>query len=406
MPVQFTGSLRPNEIFGAIYNMIISQQVFANPLKHNYNLVDEFRVDGGMYGDTKLYYSTDVLASNNWGADTVAGNLLQTHRPASPKCQKITLTNFRQIPLTTDQYLSKRAWSTEGAFSSFNSVMLGWMGDTKKLYDSTLFNVYLGTTESSIGKQTQNVDIAQYASVSDVEAKNRLEAQEIARHIANTLDELKDYSRDYNDYKFMRSYDPSELLVIWNTKYINKITKLDLPTMFHEVGIDKFEERKLPYRFFGTKITAANISNFSAAGGAANKPINSTNNTYAPGDNHANGTLRSAIEQDITVSGVKYHLFPGDELPVGATVKSDNLTTTYEVNGTGSNKVVVDNFYIEVSDIICKIIHKDSIPFMSGFETGTSFFNPQALLENHYTTWGYSDLDYLQEFPFITLHAD
>ena len=39
---------------------------------------------------------------------------------------------------------------------------------------------------------------------------------------------------------------------------------------------------------------------------------------------------------------------------------------------------------------------------MSAFETGTSFFNPRNLSENHYLTWGYSDLDYLANYPFIT----
>ena len=54
----FAGKLNPNEIYGAIYNMIISQQVFAdNIFDTKASLVDMSRVDGGLYGDTKLFYS-------------------------------------------------------------------------------------------------------------------------------------------------------------------------------------------------------------------------------------------------------------------------------------------------------------------------------------------------------------
>ena len=121
----FTGQLRSNEIFAALYNMIISQQVFADNLADNYTLVDKARVDGGLYGDTKLYYATDVLKSAPWGNDAEATNLLALHRPEAPECQAIVLDQFRQICLTVDNYLSKRAWSTEGAFNEFNSVMMG-----------------------------------------------------------------------------------------------------------------------------------------------------------------------------------------------------------------------------------------------------------------------------------------
>lgn len=63
----FTGQLKTNEIFAALYNMIISQQTFADNVAEGYTeLVDMARVDGSLYGDTKLYTSTDVLSSVAW----------------------------------------------------------------------------------------------------------------------------------------------------------------------------------------------------------------------------------------------------------------------------------------------------------------------------------------------------
>ena len=48
-------TLNTNEIFNALYNMIISQQVFADNIKGaKSTLVDMARVDGTLYGDTKL----------------------------------------------------------------------------------------------------------------------------------------------------------------------------------------------------------------------------------------------------------------------------------------------------------------------------------------------------------------
>ena len=117
MALQTAFTLTANEIFTTLANMIISQEVFADNIGKHQTLVDKARVDGGLYGDTKLYYATDVLKSNEWGADLEAGNLLSLDRPADPKVQSIKLDKFRQIRLTIDNYLTKRGFATEGAFA-------------------------------------------------------------------------------------------------------------------------------------------------------------------------------------------------------------------------------------------------------------------------------------------------
>ena len=198
---KFTGTLNSNEIFSAIYNMIISQQVFSDNIKGTASsLVDRARVDGTLYGDTKLYYATDVLKSAPWGADLEAANLLNLYRPEAPECQAIELNVFRQICLTVDNYLSKRAWSTEGAFGQFNSVMKGWITDTKRVYDSTIYNSYIGTTESAIGKQTIEVDVTSAVAGLNGEEKARVKAGVLGESMAKLVSRLKDISRDYNDY--------------------------------------------------------------------------------------------------------------------------------------------------------------------------------------------------------------
>ena len=397
MPLQSAFTLNPNEIFASIANMIISQEVFADNLGKHQALVDKARVDGGLYGDKKLYYSTDVLKSHPWGNDAEASNLLALDRPADPKVQDITLDVFRQIRLTVDNYLSKRAWSDEGAFSSFNSVMLGWMRETKRVYEGTLYNAFVGTLETSVGSQMQSIDLGTGSghplyNLSGVE-KEQMTAMLIARSLADLLVKMGDYSRDFNDYQFLRSYASKSIKVVWNSDWINKIKKVDLPTIFHKEGlVDKFEEDVLPARYFGIVITSSNISTYSASTPTTGKPINSGTGAYTPGSNHANGCVRSMVEQVVTVSATEYHVFPGDEIPAGATI----------VASTGD--FLPGEVYIEQADIICKVLVKLP-PYMSAFEVGTSFFNPRSLTENHYLTFGHNTLEYLKNYPFITVKA-
>ena len=378
-PVNYAGKLNANEIFASIFNMIISQQVFADNIKDTKSsLVDAARVDGSMYGDTKLYYATDVLRSYAWGGDAEATNLLALDRPEDPQCQAITLDVFRQIRLTVDNYLTKRAWSTEGAFSEFNSVMLGWIRDTKKVYDSTTYNVFIGTYETAEGKQEQTVSLPSVTD--DKEAENRLQAQTIATKVADILVDLEDVSRDYNDYENLRSYSSDDFRYVWNSAYVNKINKLDLPTIFHKDFIDKFAEYTLPARYFGdivvkgTAVTSDGIS------------------------------YRSLVEQDVTLvenyvfkgktltAGTKVHLFAGDLIPNKIAL--------------ASTAAVLVPSYKENSNIILKIVHKDAVPYMSSFEAGTSFFNPRSLTENHYLTFGHNTITALHDKPFITLKVN
>lgn len=391
----FLGQLRPNEIMSGIYNMIIGQIVFTNNIQGGFSeLVDKARVDGGLYGDSKLYYSTDALGSSPWGADSEAANLLQLHRPKDPEVQVITLDVFRQIPLTIDYYLSKRAWSTEGAFMSFTSVMLGWIRDTKRIYDQTLYNAFIGTAETSIGKQMRDVEIAAAVGNATGEEANRLEAEAIAQHIADLLVEMKDVSRDFNDYGQLRSYSEGDVKIIFNSKYVNKIRYVDLPTIFHNEGlVKKFAENVLPARYFGHRLDAT-----LAAAEVYDADDNPTGMFTKSGDNYTivntGGTaskVRSLIETDYTVSNVKTHVFPGDVIPVGAVLEVKSTTVPYA--------------YIEDEDIIAKVV-TELPPMMSAFEVGTTFFNPKSLTENHYLTWGHNTLEYLKGKPMITLNKD
>lgn len=355
---EFNGKLRSNEIQGGIYNMIISQQVFVDNMDGDaHNLVNQARVDGSLYGDTKLFYATDVLKSHEWGNDAEATNLLAISRPASPKCQAITLDKFRQIDLTLDNYLSKRAFADEGAFSAYNSVLQGWVTDTKKIYDNTTYKAFIGTTETTVGKQSQTIDVSTATTGLTGEEKARVEGGVIGAFISKLLTAMSNENRDYNDYGFMRSYSPAKLKFIWNADAVADIEMRDLPTIYHNEIIKKFGEYQMPGEYFG-KVNSAGVT----------------------GD----GKVRSLIEQVVSKSGSEdVHVFAGELIPTGYSAKAN---TSYTPDAT----------------ILFKVVGQLP-PYMSAFEVGTSFFNPKSLTENQYLTWGHNTLAKLDNYPFVTV---
>lgn len=370
----FNGHLNPNEVFGSIYNMIINQVVKAPELADNYNFVEKFRTEGSLYGDTVLFYDQDVLSTRPWLGDNEAQNLLALERPDDPECQAVTLNKFRICKTSLDSYLSKRAWSTESAFTQFNDIVMSMVNATKKLYEVTLINAYLGTVEGGATKSTVEIPLGANITATG-EEKNRLEAQTIAQYIADLIVDMKDYSRDYNDYDFMRAYNESDLMVIWNSKYVNKINKLDLPTIFNKAGLmDKFEQNILPARYFGDIVGSTSLPTGLTLG---------TDGLVAIGTSYAGAPIRT-MEEDTFTSG---HKFAGEALAAG-------------------DKFVPGKAYIENEDIICKVITKDTIKYMAAFETATEFFNPQALVTSKMLVFGFSEPTRLLGQPCVTVKAD
>lgn len=373
----FSGSLRANEIFSAIYNMIIGQRVFADNIGESFtSLVDRARIDGSMYGDQYLFYSTDALKTLPYLPDTAGQlNVLSTYRNQNIACQTIQMTEARQIPVTIDNYFSKRAFTTDSVFSDFNGVMIKWLVDTKKVYDQTLFNSFIGTAVSTTGQQSQTVTLPTAGSGNaDAESYNRLVAETIAQKVADILIALKDVSRDYNDNQYLRSYDSEDILIVWNAEWVNKLKKVDMPTIFHKDGlIDKFDEDNvLPGRYFGTLNTS------STAAGAGKRMLVEA---YFPAGGGTEITITNPEQSNLAGA---LHAFPGDLIPASCTAAANHS-------------------YTENPKVICKIMAKDSVPYMSGFQVNTEFVNSRNLSENHYLTFAHNKLEYLKEKPFVTV---
>lgn len=367
----FNGQLNTSIVYKSLYNMLISVQTYVDNIsKTNSALVNMAKTEGSMYGDTILRTATDIVPIFDWLGDEEASNLLKLHRPQRPQQEKFVLDVFKMVPLTTDNFLSKQSWGDERAFAQFNSTVIAWMKDTRDIYEASIFNTFIGTNETTVGKQQLEIEVpAEPDGVDDynTEAYNRIYAQTIAREMANLLVDLSDYSRSYNDFENLRSYNTDDLIFVWNSEYVNEITKMDTPSLFHKEGlVDKLGEYVLPARFFGT--------------------INTTGGTTPA----TNTTIRSLICKDyntVEPSNAAYNkkllIQAGDLLPSGV---------AYGANETYTNDAT----------IAFKVYHKDSVPFLSAFNASSEFFNPRSQTSTKYLIFAHNHLAHSNNYPFIT----
>lgn len=366
----FTGSLNVNEIQSSIYNMIIGQYIHTRNINNTYNtLLNMARRNVGLYGDQELHYATDAYRTYEYNPDTTEQcNVLAVHRPPAPKCQAIQLNNARYIPVTIDDYFTKRAFMSESGFSDYNAVIVQWLRDTMEIYLTTMYNTFIGTNQTNVGKQIQTVFLPgnEPTNLTDIESANRISAVTIGQTIADILVSLSDpiQGKNFNDYGFYRSWNSDDLVIVWNSSYFNQIRKVDLVTIFHDEGIvDKLEEKYvLPNTYFGT------VNKESGTAGAANT------------------TVRALVEKEYTVSNNTYHVFPGELIPSGA---------AYLANET----------YTVSTDIICKIMHKESVPILDGVEGEKVFINGRNWSENRYLHFLVNTPEHMKDMPFITVKA-
>ena len=349
----FSGQLRPNAIQSALFNMIISQDIIGGSIKNNYNLVDKAKAEAGLYGDTKLYIDAPTLIPANWVQDSDdAVNLLKLHRPGAPKTQALVIDVFKQVALTKDDYLSKQAFGTAGAFIAYQAVLESRLTKTKEVYLNKTYNTFIGVTkgENSAGTETK-LEI-------NTAANDNSAGENIAYAMSNLIDDMKDYSKDYTKNGFERAFGEEEIKIVWNNKYVNAIKKIDLPSIFHDDALQaSFVGDKLPSRYFG----APNAHTTSVSGDRA------THDLY----------LTTTVAGDTYVAA-------GDLIPAGLTITAGDA---YTVN----------------DKIICKVYTKLP-PMLEAFSVGTDFFNAKNLSTNMYLTFGHSTLEPLASEALVTVY--
>lgn len=385
--------LSQNTITQALFNMIISQQIFDSGVAST-ELADRFRVDGTLFGDTKLYHSFDIGSPEDWLNDEEAQDLLKLNRNKSGKTQSITMGIYKIIYITTDQYLSKQAFMREGTFAEYISFLTGSLRKIKRVYDRALINSKIGTLTPSTSRCEIKIVTPKGATI---EETNRLEAQTIAAKLVVLKADLEDNNRDFNALNYLRSYPASELMAVWNVEQHAKITKLDLPTIFHnDINADGgFKEYDLPAKWFGVPATTDLTLPTS-------KPASITNRILKSGWYDVATAATISMEEKPTANTV--YLWAGDEVPYKGQVYNDYARgVTVTVTATTLTK---DYYYTVDNSIAFVLIHSSSLPFMSGFETGTEFWNARSLTTTNYLIFGHNNLEFLEEYPRIRVRVE
>lgn len=385
----FNGSLNTNEFYNSTYNMLRLAHTYSDNLSGlDDSLANKYRADGGMYNDQSIYTDMDIIYSRVWDPDDT--NVLAPEAVVKPVQQTIVTDKFRQIGLYTDEYLSKRAWMDAAKYDEFRAVVQKQVSETKKVFEQKLVDTFVGGVQNG-GAQDVTLTLP---TDTNAEAQNRLQAQAIATKTGDIFVDLGDSTNKYNKNGFTKSFKPEDFDIVWNSDYYNKMLFTDLTTIYHDENLLK-RGHVMPVRYFntfalGSKTTADGTSVIARREYFI--PVGTNGKYAAAGPN------------------VK-HVFPGDVLPADTPINSTGADTftsiTTAINGKSRTVKAATSAYAAILQpkVICKLIHKDAIKYMSSFETGTEFWNPKNLTTNRYLTWAYAEPETLDGYPIITIIA-
>lgn len=374
----FNGQLNANEVYASQFNMILFIRTHRFGKGNGYStLVEEAKEEGGLYGDIGLFYAVPLLRTTPWAGRAVeSAKLLNQEYQKLPDPQKLTINVFRKIVNTTDELLSKRMYHEAGAFGEFISLTDAQISKTKRIYEQTTYNVFIGTNKSSV-QADYEIDITTATGgASTVEETNRLEAQKIATDLADLEVEMKDVQDKFNDFGETDLLDISELRFVISSTWANKIKLTDVPTIFNKDGVENTIFKNvviLPSHYFGTINSTATVGDGSTIYAAVELDFNQSN----PLDEGNLAPQNPSYDK-------KKHVVAGQLIPTGETAPAG---TSYTVD----------------SDIIGKIMHKNAVPYLSAFSIGADFFNPRGQATTKYAIWGHNTLEYLKQYPFFNV---
>ena len=398
----FSNTLNVNEWDSALYNAYKIMGCKDNLEDLDMGLVSAITEEGGKFQDKNQYSFINVVSTREW--DPTDTNVLAFEERPEVKQQEIVVKNKRQVAITKSFFLDKRAWGSPDAYAQYIGLVDSQVSKAKKVYDQKFVNVGVGTLESNVGAQQQTVKlyaVGETDTAKDIEAKNRMNAQLIAEKVTHIKNLLRDPNSDFNDLGFLDSFGDAKMTVLWNEEFLNSIHMLDLPTTYNDKYFD----------FNGRQMLAKYLASGTSAAGTADGTTHRAFNEYKI-PVKANGEYVAAA------SAAKYVVVrPGDLLPKGTPIVAkgtEESTATFATSYKIWNKTVNVNVTVYESvhayqpnaKIICKILSLDALKFISSFQSDGTFMNYKSNTENIYSTFLFSDVEYLGGYPLVTLKAE
>ena len=398
----FSNTLNVNEWDSALYNAYKIMGCKDNLEDLDMGLVSAITEEGGKSQDKNQYSFINVVSTREW--DPTDTNVLDFEERPEVKQQEIVVKNKRQVAITKSFFLDKRAWGSPDAYAQYIGLVDSQVSKAKKVYDQKFVNVGVGTLESNVGAQQQTVKlyaVGETDTAKDIEAKNRMNAQLIAEKVTHIKNLLRDPNSDFNDLGFLDSFGDAKMTVLWNEEFLNSIHMLDLPTTYNDKYFD----------FNGRQMLAKYLASGTSAAGTADGTTHRAYNEYKI-PVKANGEYVAAA------SAAKYVVVrPGDLLPKGTPIVAKEtpestavFATSYKIwNKTVNLNVTVYesvHAYQPNAKIICKILSLDALKFISSFQSDGTFMNYKSNTENIYSTFLFSDVEYLGGYPLVTLKSE
>ena len=398
----FSNTLNVNEWDSALYNAYKIMGCKDNLEDLDMGLVSAITEEGGKFQDKNQYSFINVVSTREW--DPTDTNVLAFEERPEVKQQEIVVKNKRQVAITKSFFLDKRAWGSPDAYAQYIGLVDSQVSKAKKVYDQKFVNVGVGTLESNVGAQQQTVKlyaVGETDTAKDIEAKNRMNAQLIAEKVTHIKNLLRDPNSDFNDLGFLDSFGDAKMTVLWNEEFLNSIHMLDLPTTYNDKYFD----------FNGRQMLAKYLASGTSAAGTADGATHRAFNEYKI-------PVKTNGEYIAAASAAKYVVVrPGDLLPKGTPIvargteeSTATMATSYKIwNKTVNLNVTVYesvHAYQPNPKIICKILSFDALKFISSFQSDGTFMNYKSNTENIYSTFLFSDVEYLGGYPLVTLKAE
>lgn len=371
MATQFNGQLNTGIIYNSLYNAIIAIYQIKQHFTDSYSLVDRFRKEGSEYGDKLVYMTLDSIPVHDWTNDNEAANLLALDRNKKQHEEEIKLDVFKQIRLTTDAYMqTKQLWTSENGFSRFASLLLQTMENAKKVYEIKTFDVFAGTTKTTIGGQNISWDLTGEGpnSSTDPEGAARWYGMKLAENLSNLMYDLRDVRRTWNDIGYEASYDMDEFQLLLPASVANKFKYVSMPTIFDNGPLKALFENAyiLPDNYFGDVVTVTGT------------------------EIKADGTTHRFLHSQF-LGNTFYNA--GDLIPQNTVIASTTEIIVPAYRDAGDN----------VDSVVLKLIHKEDCPYMSAYNVRSQFYNPRSHTTNNYLTFAHNTLEHIGIFPLITV---
>lgn len=207
-------TLQANKFLGALTNLIAYSQV-ANTTERGRvgEFVNSFQDINVENGDGKVVLSADLLQVN----DLQGTSTLLSSNPPTVDEQYISVTNYKVIPMTINQYLMRGAFVAEDQLANFVGYLMSIMRTTKTAFLSDEIIKELEAYRPTQASQTLTIHTINTAGLTDpmqLQAAQTYNANAVQKGLINLLNAMSFPTAKYNDKSFKEIIDYSSLKFI------------------------------------------------------------------------------------------------------------------------------------------------------------------------------------------------